>query len=162
EQALHDLEAISAKDAESSQADMALITAHIRRKEFDQALAAVDTLQKKQPASPIPPNIRGTVYLARRDLKNARASFEKALEAQPGYFPAAYNRSLVDLQEGKPQAARARYEQILAKDPKNEQVLLAQAELLALSGARPAEVGAMIDKAIAGNPTSPRPRLILV
>ena len=57
--------------------------------------------------------------------------------------------------------ARKRYEQILAKDPHNEQALLALADLLVATNAPPAEVKAAIDRAIAANPTSVRARLAL-
>jgi putative PEP-CTERM system TPR-repeat lipoprotein len=158
---LSDLESLAATDS-SQQADLALISAHLRRREFDQALAAVGALEKKQPNNPATYNIKGLVYVAKRDFKNARSSFEKALEVQPGYFAAAHNLGLLDVRERKPDDARKRYEQLLAKDPKNEQLLLALAELLALTGRPQDEVTAAIDKAIAAAPTSAAPRMALI
>jgi putative PEP-CTERM system TPR-repeat lipoprotein len=97
-----------------------------------------------------------------RDLKNARASFEKALEVQPTNAVAARSLALLDVQEQKPDDARKRYEQLLVKDPKNEQLLFGSAELLALTGHSADEVRAVIERAIAAAPGSPRPRLVLV
>ncbi len=160
--ALSDLQSIAATDSKDYQADLALITTHLRRREFDQALAAVASLEKKQPDNPLTYNIKGVVYTAKRDVPNARASFERALQIQPNYFAAARNLSLLDVQQGKADDARKRYEQMLAKDPKNEQALLALAELLAITGRPSGEIKAAIDRAIAANSASVAPRMALV
>ena len=160
-QAFKELESLSA-DQSQYQSDLALIAAHLRRGEFDQALAAVAALEKKQPNNPLTYNVKGAAYAGMRDNKNARASFEKALEVQPGYFAAARNLALLDLQEQKPDDARKRYEAMLAKDPGNEQLLLGLAELLVMSGHSPDEVRATLERAIAAAPKSVRPRLALV
>ena len=82
----------------------------MRRREYDKALAAIDALEKKQPTSALVPNLRGAVYFSQRDLKEARANFEKALALQPDNASAARNLALIDMQEGNPQAARERYD----------------------------------------------------
>ena len=161
-QAFKELESLSGADQSQYQADLALIAAHLRRGEFDQALAAVATLEKKQPNNPMTYNIKGAAYAGMRDNKNARASFEKALDVQPGYFSAARNLALLDVQEQKTEDARKRYEAMLVKDPKNEQVLLGLAELLVMSGHPPDEVKATIERAIAAAPKSTRPRIGLI
>jgi putative PEP-CTERM system TPR-repeat lipoprotein len=161
-QAFKELESLSGADQSQYQADLALIAAHLRRGEFDQALTAVAALEKKQPNNPLTYNVKGAAYAGMHDNKNARASFEKALDVQPGYFPAARNLALLDVQEQKAEDARKRYEAMLAKDPKNEQLLLGLAELLVLSGRSPDEVRATIDRAIAAAPKSVRPRLALI
>jgi putative PEP-CTERM system TPR-repeat lipoprotein len=163
DRAFSDLESLSAEsDAKQHQADLALFSEHLRRRQFDQAFAVVDRLEKKQPKSALPANLRGVAYLAKRDLKNARASFEKALALEPTLHSAAYNLAVIDMQEGKPQAARARYEEILAKDPKNEQAMLALAELASVSGGSAGDVRAQLEKAVTANPTSVRARLALI
>ena len=161
-QALKELEALATADSTEYQADLALITAHLRRGEYDQALAASDGLEKKQPSNPITYNIRGATYAGLRDFAKARASFEKALQLSPTEFAAARNLALLDIQEGKSEDARKRYEQLLAKDPQNEQLLLGLSELAALAGRPPEEVKAAIDKAIAAAPRSARPRIVLI
>ena len=160
--AVNDLESLSASDSSDYQADLALITAHLRRREFDQALVAVAALEKKQPANALTYNIKGVVYVSKRDIPNARTSFDKALELQPNYFEAARNLGLLDVQQRNPDAAKKRYEQMLLKDPKNEQVLLALAELLVLTGHGPDEVKAAIERAIAAAPASIASRMALV
>jgi putative PEP-CTERM system TPR-repeat lipoprotein len=161
-QAFKELESLSGADQSQYQADLALIAAHLRRGEFDQALAAVATLEKKQPTNPLTYNVKGAAYAGMHDNKNARASFEKALEVQPGYFAAARNLALLDLQEQKSEDARKRYEAMLAKDPTNEQLLLGLAELLVMSGQSPDQVKATLERAIAASPKSVRPRLAMI
>jgi len=161
-QAFKELESLSGADQSQYQADLALIAAHLRRGEFEQALAAVAVLEKKQPNNPLTYNVKGAAYAGMHDNKNARASFEKALEVQPGYFAAARNLALLDVQEQKSEDARKRYEAMLAKDPKNEQLLLGLSELLVISGHSPEEVTATIRRAIAAAPRSTRPYLALI
>jgi len=163
ERALGDLQALATSaDPSQVQADLALITEHMRRREYDKALAAADALEKKQPKSALVPTVRGGIYLAKRDLVNARKSLEKALEIDPAYYSAAFSLAVIDLREGQPQAARERFDGILAKNPKNEQVLLANVELIRLMGGTPAQVKAAFDKAVDANPTSVRTRLAVI
>ncbi len=159
---MSDLESLSQAETANTQADMALLTAHLRRREFDKALAVASTIEKKQPSGPTAPFVRGVVYMAKRDFTNARSNFEKAVAAQANFFPAVYNLALLDVLDGKADAARKRYEALLAKEPKNEQVLLGLAELVAMSGGTPSELKASLERAIEANPDSVRPRLALI
>jgi putative PEP-CTERM system TPR-repeat lipoprotein len=159
--AMTDLERISAAEPSTVQADLALYAAHIARREYDKALAVVATIEKKQPGA-LPHELRGNALLGKRDYANARQSFGKALAAEPGRLSAARSLAALDLLDGKAADAKARYEKMIAADPRNEQLQIALAELLALSGAPAADVKAALDKAIAANPSSPAARLALV
>ena len=85
------------------------------------------------------------------------------LRAGPGarrrLLPAAANLARLDLADKKPEDAKKRFDAVLAKDPKNVPALLALAELRARSGGSPDEVAALIEKAIAADPTAVLPRL---
>jgi cellulose synthase operon protein C len=159
---LADLEQLSAQDSTKIQADLALYSTHLRKREYDKALAAVAAIEKKQPGSALTPDLRGNVYLTRYDLKEARKHFAKALELEPNRLSSARSLAIIDLQEGKPADARARYEKIIAAQPKNEQPLIALAEILALSGAPDPEVRSALEKAIAANDKAAGPRLALI
>ena len=161
ESAFRDLEQLAAVDP-GNRADLALIAAHLQRREFDQALKAIATLEKKQPNSALPHNLRGTALLGKRDVATARKSFEKALATDPAYFPAALNLANLDLADKKPEEARKRFEGVIAKDPKNTQALLALAELRVKAGGTTEEVAGLINKAVTANPLDPLPRLALV
>ncbi|OQW87955.1 MAG: hypothetical protein BWK72_11135 [Rhodoferax ferrireducens] len=159
--AFDELQDIAASDTGTT-ADMALISAHLRRQDLDKALKAIDGLEKKQPDKPLAANLRGRVLLAKRDVAGARKSFERALQIDPMFFPAVASLAGLDLADKKPQDAKARFDAVLAKDPKNAQALLAQAELAARSGATKEEVGKLITNAVSANPTEAAPRLLLI
>ncbi|HTS23457.1 MAG TPA: XrtA/PEP-CTERM system TPR-repeat protein PrsT [Casimicrobiaceae bacterium] len=160
--AVRDLEAASALDPNVSSADLALIANLVRRRQFDDALAAVGKLEQKQPSNPLVYNLKGLVYVAKHDLAKARASFERALQVQSDYLPAVTSLAQLDRAEQHPDAARKRFEAILEKEPKNEQALLGYAGLVQSLGGDPAEVETLIKKAIAANPQSIGARVALV
>ncbi|NWG73210.1 MAG: PEP-CTERM system TPR-repeat protein PrsT, partial [Rubrivivax sp.] len=162
EDGFEQLEALAAEDKSGITADMALISAHLVRREFDAALKAIDGLQKKQPDKPLPHNLRGRVQLAMKQPEAARASFEEALKLDPVYFPAAAALAALDLADDKPDAARQRFEAILAKEPKNVPALLALAELGARAGAGKDDLTKMLTDAVNADPTASRPRLLLI
>ena len=86
---MRDLEAIARSEPTKTQADYALISTHMRRREFDPALAAAQALVQKQPDSAVAYNLVGVVQTAKRDLPAARASFDKALVLDPKSVEAA-------------------------------------------------------------------------
>jgi putative PEP-CTERM system TPR-repeat lipoprotein len=159
--AFRDLEQVAAADP-GNRADLALIAAHLQRRQFDAALKAIAALEKKQPDNPLTHNLRGTALLGKRDIAGARKSFDQALALNAAYFPAAANQANLDLVEKKPEDARKRFEAVLVKDPKNVQALLALAEMRAKAGGTTEEVAALIGKAVTANPTDPAPRLRLI
>lgn len=162
EGALRDLEAASAMDPNVSPADLALIANLIRQKQLDQALAAVGRLEQKKPNSPLVYNVKGLIYLAKRDIGNARTNFERALQIQPDFLPAVANLAQLDRIEKKPDVARKRYEAVLEKEPKNEQALLGLVNLLQSLGGDPNEIESLLKKAVIANPQSIDVRVALV
>lgn len=161
EEGLKELEAASAMDAGAYQADLALIANHLRRNEVDKAMIAVKSLEKKQPKNPLTFQMYGLVNLAKRDTEGARKSFEKALELQPNYLPAAYNLAQLDLLAKKPDDARKRYEAMIAKEPNNDRLYAALAELLVRMGS-PKEAGPILQRGVGANPQSVDARLALI
>ncbi len=161
DQAFGELEQIAAADTGVT-ADMALIASSLRQKQFDKALQAITSLEKKQPDNPVAHNLRGTALLGKGDQNAARKSFERALELAPGFLPAAASLARLDLADRKPDDARQRFEAVLASDPKNLQAMLAIAELRAQGGASTEEVAGLLAKAIRAVPEEPAPRIALV
>ena len=159
--AFGELQDIAASDTGTT-ADMALISVHLRRNEFDKALKAIDALEKKQPDKPLAANLRGRVLMGMRDVPGARKSFERALVIDPVFFPAVASLAGLDMVDKKPQEAKKRFESVLAKDPKHAQALLALAELAAITGAAKDEVAKLISNAVSANPTEAAPRLLLI
>jgi putative PEP-CTERM system TPR-repeat lipoprotein len=157
-----ELEAAAAEDRTGSVADLALISAHLMRREFEPALQAIARLEQKQPGQPLAANLRGRVQVAQRQLDAARASFEQSLKIDPLYFPAAAALAALDFEAGNPQAARERFQGLLQRDPRNVPALLALAELGARTGASREELTRHLSAAVAAAPDAPRPRLLLI
>jgi putative PEP-CTERM system TPR-repeat lipoprotein len=161
DRAMKDLTSASELDAAGYQADLALIAAHLRRKEFTEALGAAVTLEKKQPDNPLTHNVKGVIYGAKGDYTNARASFAKALELRFDYVPAARNLASLDIMEKNPEAARGRFETIIAKQPKNDEAIIGLAVVQAATGVPAKEVEATFERAVATNPASLPAKLAL-
>ena len=159
--ALEELESI-AESNDATNADLALISAHLRRGDYSKALAAVAKLESKQPEKPLAANLRGRIQLAQKDTAAARKSFEQALAIDPTYFSAAASLAALDMRDKKPADAKKRFESLLAKNPKQSQALLALAELAALQSASKEEVAGLLTNASEANPTDVAPRLLLI
>jgi putative PEP-CTERM system TPR-repeat lipoprotein len=155
------LETLASSDP-GTYADLALISARLRRNDLDGALKAIDRLQAKQADKALPHQLRGRVLAQRKDLAGARASFDKALAIDPVYFPAVAGLAGLDIAEKKPEDALMRFESLLAREPKNYRALLAVAELKQSSGAKPEDVAALLADAVKANPTEAAPRLLQI
>ncbi len=156
-----ELRQIAAADSGVS-ADLALISTLLRRGDFDRALTAIDSLEKKQPEQALASNLRGQVLLRRKDPAGARKNFEAALAKQPTLFSAVASLAALDLVEKKPAQAQARFDDLLKIDPRNSQALLALAELKARTGGTPEEVLAQLNLAVNKNPYDAYSRLALI
>lgn len=162
EQAFQDLEAASALDADNIQPDITLIMAHLRRNEVAKAMASVQTLEKKRPNDPVTFNMKGGVLIASKDPAGARKAFEKALELKPDFLPALSNLARLDVGDKQVDVARKRYDDFLAKNPKNSQAYLQYAELLAMTGSPAKDIQAVLDRGLAAEPTALPIRVALV
>lgn len=159
--AFGELQDIAASDTGVT-ADLALISAHLRRSEFDKALKAIEGLEKKQPDKPLAANLQGRTLLAKKDLSGARKSFERALTIDANFFPAVASLASMDLADKKPEDAKKRFEALLAANPKNVQALLSLAELSARTGGSKDDTAKLLSRAIEANPTEVAPRLLLI
>lgn len=156
-----ELQAVAASDTGTT-ADLALISVHLRRGEFDKALSAIAALEKKQADKPLASNLRGRTLLAKKDMAGARKAFEQSIGIDPTYFPSVASLAALDIAEQKTNDARKRFDAVLAKNPQHPQALLALAELRAREGGPKAEIAELIIKAVTANPTEKVPRLLLV
>lgn len=112
--------------------------AYYQTGDFENALSACDTLEKKDDESRIIYIIRGNVYLRYGQLDNAQDAYRKALEAHNGTIPqraeafAGLGR-IASLQKNIPNALNY-YQQAAQVDPNNGKAFLAQALLLQEEG----------------------------
>ena len=158
---LAELQAIAASD-KGATADMALITARVRRADYAGALKAVDALAAKMPDKPLPDQLRGRIALQRKDAAGARKAFEAALSKSPEFMPALAGLATLDLQDKQPAAAKARFEAVLKRNPKNSAAMMALAEIGARTGAKPAETVQWLDQAIKADPSDVTARMLLI
>lgn len=155
------LERLSDTDA-ANPADFALVNALMQRNDTAGALRVVRRLQAKLPEAPFPQLLEGQIHLARKDARQARAAFDKALALDPAYYEAAAALAGLDMAERQPDAAQQRFEQLLAKDPKSIRAALALAELRETVGADPAEVRKRLTDTVNAHPEELAPRLMLI
>jgi putative PEP-CTERM system TPR-repeat lipoprotein len=116
-------------DTASAKPDVLLVLTHLKEKRFDEAFKVVEKLAKERPNDPLIENLRGTIHISREDSVQARASFSKALQIKPSYFPAASNLALLDMRDKNPKAARTRFEALLKQAPTESRAWLALAAL---------------------------------
>jgi putative PEP-CTERM system TPR-repeat lipoprotein len=157
-----ELEAISANQPDEYQADLVLVSTHLRNRDADNALLAVQRLESKQPANPITHNLKGLALLLTKDFAKARASFERAVQLNPTYMPAVRNLARLDLVEKKPDEAKKRYEAVLQKEPSNEVALLDLAVLLRVSGGNSQQIEKLLKQSVTAHPSSPAARAALI
>lgn len=160
QQALGDLDLASNLSSDTGRADVMRVLAYTNKRQWDDALKAVASLEKKQPNSPITHNLRGAIYLGKNQNALARSSFEKALALDSGYFPAAMNLARLDMQDKQPAAARKRFEAVLAKDKNNMQAMLALSALESEAG-HDKEMLEWLNKAAVSHKEAIQPRVLL-
>lgn len=158
--AIADLELAAQLDDQSGRAGVMLVMTHLQLREFDKALEAVESLLADQPDNPLFHNLKGGVYLGKKDLVSARASFNHALSLQPDFFPAISNLARIDLQENHPEAAQKRFKEVLKQDKKHLQAMNALASI-ALSRGDNEEATVWLKKAKQENPNELQPALQL-
>lgn len=142
--------------------DLALISAHLRRKEHDAALRAIVGLEKKTPKAPLPDLLRARVFLTTNRVDDARTSLAQALAKDPAYLPAVAGLASADMLQGKKAEAEKRFADFLEAHPKVTSAQLALAELRAKNGRARADVVTVLDSAIRNGPNEAAPRLALI
>jgi len=158
---LGELRSIANEDSGTS-ADMALLSAYLRRGQIDAALQSLAGLERKRPGDPMSSQLRGQILVMKKDSAGARLAFEKALAAEPGYFPAVAALAALDLQDQQPDAARQRFKALLKAQPNNARAMLALAELSQRSGAPRAEVLQQLEAAVKAAPGDADARVALI
>jgi cellulose synthase operon protein C len=159
--AIAQLETIASGDP-GARVDLALISARLRQGDWAGALTSIDTLEKKLPNQALPLNLRGRVFMLKRDLAGAATNFEAALAKEPGFFPAVASLASIDISNNKPEAARKRFEDHLKAYPTSYQSKVAMAELDARAGMPLPQVAATLKEATRMAPAEPATHLALI
>ncbi|MBK7263119.1 MAG: PEP-CTERM system TPR-repeat protein PrsT [Rubrivivax sp.] len=152
------LQDIAARDPGET-ADLALISAHLGRHEYDAALAATALLERKLPTKPTAAYLRGLALRGKGDAAGARVAFEAALKIEPGHFASVASLVSLDLQEDKPDAAQQRLQAAIKLNPKNISARMAMVDLMVRQKAEPKVLLSAIDEAIKIAPADAAPHV---
>jgi predicted Zn-dependent protease len=105
---------------DSTKAGIEAVLADFDAKKNDEALAKLETLQKKLPDDPLILNLIGSVYSKKKDYLAAESYFRKAVKKSPGFFPALYNIGEILFLEKKYTEAREHFQAMRGSDTRNE------------------------------------------
>jgi putative PEP-CTERM system TPR-repeat lipoprotein len=161
DEGIHELMSISAVDAGAT-ADLALISAYIKKGSYEGAIRAIDVLQKKQPSQPMVGFLRGQVELQRGRADLARPAFESALKVDPNFFAATASLASMDFSEGKRNVAEGRFKALIDQDPTNVKASMALLELRIKAGDSSGSLLELASKTVKAMPSEPDPRLVLI
>lgn len=157
------LEALAAQatDARLTPAHVSVAGALLAEGKIDEALALAARLVHELQESPEAFNLNGIVQEAAGKRAAAVENFERALALAPDNLPARINLARVALVEGDPAGARQRYEEVLQRQPRNSQALVALAKLDGAAGKPLKDVVARLQQAVDANPGATEAQLIL-
>jgi len=105
---------------DSTKVAIEAVLADFDAKKNDEALAKLETLQKKLPDDPLILNLIGSVYSKKKDYLAAESYFRKAVKKSPGFFPALYNIGEILFLEKKYTEAREHFQAMRGSDTRNE------------------------------------------
>ncbi|MCA3240863.1 MAG: PEP-CTERM system TPR-repeat protein PrsT [Rubrivivax sp.] len=161
ERGLAQLQELSASDTDT-EADKALAGVLVARRQWDQAVAAIDSALKKTPKDPALHEMKGRVYAAQQRFPEARSALELALQSDPRHFAATLVLAQIDLVQKQPQQALERVKAAAVADRRNTAASLAQLKLMAATGASADEQRDMLVASIKANPGDADLRTALV
>jgi putative PEP-CTERM system TPR-repeat lipoprotein len=110
-------------------ARLTLAGALLAQRDYARADPMVAALLKEYPQAPPVQALEGMRHLSRKNLPQARAAFDRALQGDPGNFVALSGLTSIDVAERKVPSALARVEGRLAAAPNEVPVLLLAANV---------------------------------
>ncbi len=158
DRAIGSFESVLDLNATNSDAQTFLVLSLVGKGEYDKAIESTRTMLQKDPDNALLLNLLGGAYLAKKDLPAARDAFGRSLKAKPDYAPAAINLSKIAYGERRYDDARRPLLEVVKKDPRNLDALLALADLEAIQG-HADESARWVDVAARENPTVLGPKI---
>jgi len=160
-QAVTDLVLATRLDATSQDAGMTLVRTELGLQHIDKAWDAMVQLEKAQPGNAAVQDLKGIVLMAKNQVAPARAAFKKAMTFDAAYFPACANLAQLELDEKRPDQARA---ELMAFLDKNQPGIDAMTALATLSNSenKVPDATAWLEKAYAVNPAAIGPAVNLI
>ncbi len=127
--ATQDLETAFKQNPDSLQAGIPLVALKMSQGDSESALQIAQALYKKASTNLTLLNLLGTTQVANGQYKQARQSFEKAIDSDPNFLAAQINLSKLDVGEGKFDQARQRLQALQQKQPNNLDFLVELAKV---------------------------------
>jgi putative PEP-CTERM system TPR-repeat lipoprotein len=159
EDGMEELEKAAELDPDGK-ADIALILAHLRVKEYEKALEAAKKLQEKQPKNPNGWTLAGMAEIGRGNDAAAKAAFQHALQIKPDDRNATKNLAALAVGANDFDQARKVYDEFLRQHPGDVETLVLYSQLEARAG-RPKEGLGRLEEAVRLNPESEYARITL-
>lgn len=160
EQGLRALQQL-AQSSDSAQVDLLLFGANLQARRFDEAAAAIEQLDRRQPGSALAAYLTGQLATSRGDVTKAREAFELALKREPSQLGAVVALSALDVQGGRSEAALLRYQAFLERVPRSVDAELAIASLKSQRGATAEQTRAELERLVKKYPESVEPLVVL-
>lgn len=139
-------------------AQVALILAHLRGREFTKALEAAERLQVQLPNDTAGYILGGIAHLGLDDEAAARTAFERALEISPGVPDATANLVNLELRSGNVEVARRLLLDVLEHHPDDLATLIRLADVEQRLGDTAAAQG-RLEQAVEAHPGVIAPRI---
>lgn len=137
-----------------------LIRVHMHLGQQEQALAAMAPLASVAENNAELLQLKGEIYRGMQDLPHARASFEKALQLNPQFYPAVVQMAQLEHDAGEGVQARARLTNLLKAQPKNANIYINLANIENLNKQRDVATK-WLEKAVAAVPDASQATLAL-
>ncbi|MEQ1889598.1 MAG: XrtA/PEP-CTERM system TPR-repeat protein PrsT, partial [Alphaproteobacteria bacterium] len=161
DEAVRELEAMAEGKGGSDRVNLLLILTHMRNKEYVKAEAAAQNYVKQGENNATALNLLGSVLLAQDKRPEARASFDAALKADPGFSPAVLNLAQLYRVENNAEGAKSILKAHLEKEKGDEKVLTQLADIAISEGDMNGALTWLL-AAVAENPKSEPARLRLI
>lgn len=137
---------MASEDKQGIAAELAIASVLAEKRQFGEAMQALDDAAGKQPQSASLGQMRAAIHLAQGEPAKARSELEQVLTLRPGFLPAINQLAALDARAGQPEQGASRFRSLLRDDPANVRARLLFADYLAHSVGRPAEAIAELDR----------------
>ena len=158
---LHELDSLAKANPLNSQIDVALLFSYLAALDFNHAIETATKMMAMQPHSPLPPTIRGAIYLAMTNETAAKADLDLALATDRTFVPAVRYLSELAMRDNDFAQARKLIDNLLQQNPMDISNLMMRADIEARAN-QPEAMAPFLRTAISADPKAIQPRIGLM